>query len=232
MDNDSDDECMLPGSQGDQEGAAMYMNVFSTRVPVDSLPVVSGMFRETMANLASDVGGFRGMLGLVDDETGDILSVALNENSQGILDAREHSTNQAEVAKYAHLFEVQPSRSLYRLDVRYMPHNRPFPGDQATYTRATWGNVAVDSVASTIAQSRDSLIYSAIFEKGCAGFLLGSNPDTGKIIGFSLWQSLEYMLLSEGEEGYYQREMARYQGALLGPAVRRHYRVFDRLVHV
>lgn len=206
----------------------MYMNVFAVRIEAERLSEATSMFSETIAATAQAIDGFQGMMGLVDDETGDILSVALNERSENAIAARDSPVNRQQVERYAPYFASPPERELYRLDVRYIPHNRPFPGNQALFARATTGWVAPRKLASTLNRSRDSLIYSAILEQGCAGFLLGSIPEEGKILGISMWQTLEHMLLSESAEGYYHREMSALQDLMVRPNVRRIYRVFDR----
>jgi hypothetical protein len=206
----------------------MYMNLFTVRVSKNHLPDVTAMFNATIKTSSQSIDGFQGMIGLIDDETGDVLSVALNDTERGALLARESPANKHQIERYTRYFVSPPERDLYRLEVRYTPHNRPFPGHEAHYARATTGWVKPANVASTLARSRDSLIYAAILERGCAGFLLGSIKEEGKILGISMWQSLEHMLLSEGDEGYYQREMASFQDVLLRPTIRRTYRVFDR----
>lgn len=206
------------------------MNVLSVQVSMDALDQIEPMYHATMVRLSHNIPGFQGMMGLLDPETGEILSVALNDSEDLIVQARESEPNQEEVRKFQHLFVSEPQREVYRLDVRYMPRNRPFPGERAFFARSTTGWVDPRDVGKIIAMNRDSLIYAAIFEKGCAGFLLCSNRDTGKILGISMWESLEYLLLSESDEGYYHREMEKLRPLLIGPYERRVYRVFDRLM--
>lgn len=209
-------------------GAIMYMNVFAVRIDLGQVVRVTSMFSETIAETAASIAGFQGMMGLVDDETGDVLSVALNDHKDTALSARDNPVNTQQISRYAPHFVSEPERDLFRLDARYIPHNRPFPGPQAQFARATTGWVSPGKLSSILSRSRDTLIYSAILQKGCAGFLLGSIPEEGKILGISMWQSLEHMLLSEGEEGYYHREMSTFDDVLLRPTIRRSYRVFDR----
>jgi hypothetical protein len=208
----------------------MHTNVFSVLVSMDAFDEAEVMYRQTIARFASTLPGFQGMMGLVDTETGEVLSVALNDTETGIMDARESEINQEEIGKFQHLFLSDPQREAYRMEVRYLPLNRPFPGDHAFYARVTTGWVKPSNLNKLVTFSRDSLIYAAIFEKGCAGFLLCSNRKTGKVFGMSMWESLEHLLFSESDEGYYHREMAKTGDMVLQPTERRIYRVFHRLM--
>lgn len=206
----------------------MYMNVFAVQFDREQLPQVTAMYSETISATARSIPGFQGMMGLVDDETGDVLSVALNDHMESTLEARDNPANQQQVERYAPYFVSGPERDLYRLDVRYIPQNRPFPSHQALFARSTMGWVQPRKLASILSRSRDSLVYAAILQQGCAGFLLGSIPEEGRILGISMWQSLEHMLQSEQSDGYYHREMSTFDDALVRPNIRRSYRIFDR----
>lgn len=208
----------------------MYLNVLSVRVRKEDFLEAAAMYRGTIDRLAENTDGFRGMMGLYDPGSEELMSVSLNEHHENALLARDSEANQQELQRYAHLFLGPPERDLYRIDVRYMPMNRPFPGDTVVAARTTSGYVRPRDVSRTIKRSRDSLVFSAISEPGCCGFLLGANYQTGKIFGASLWDSFDHLIASESGREYYHRELKQFDDVLVSELDRRVYEVFERVI--
>jgi quinol monooxygenase YgiN/heme-degrading monooxygenase HmoA len=208
----------------------MLVNVFSVKVRTDSIDEVTEQFKSTARTYASQIEGFQGMMGLIDDETGDTLSIGLLDNEPHLLDARESKLNMAEINRYVHTFVTEPERRSFKLELRYMPHNASFPGEEGVFARSTTGAVNPRNINRLIARSRDSLVFESVAAPGNAGFLLCSDHSTGTILGISMWKSMEALLDSESESGYYQREMDKHSDLMLSPYERRVYRVFDRLL--
>lgn len=208
----------------------MHMNVFSVKVRIEDFDGVATTYGDTMATLASSVEGFKGMMGLVNRDAGHVMSISLIDKEPRLHDARTSDVNQNEIARYQHVFLCEPKRESFRVDARYMPMNRPFPGESAFYARVTTGRVLPRDVVRTIDRNRDSLIFAAIYEPGCCGYFLCSNRQKGVIFGMSLWDTEENLLRSESDRGYYHREMARNKDVLLGPYEYQSYEVFARLM--
>lgn len=208
----------------------MYMNVLSVRVRAEDFTQVAQMYRGTIDRLAAATDGFRGMMGLHDTESGEVMSISLNEHQDIALEARDSEANQQELQLYDHLFLSPPERDLYRVEVRYMPMNRPFPGEAVVAARTTTGFVQPRDVSRAIQRIRDSLVFAAIDERGCCGFLLGANHQTGKIFGASLWDSYDNLHASESERGYYHRELKQLNDVRISELDRGVYDVFERVM--
>lgn len=186
------------------------------------------MYRETVNAFAERIPGFRGMMGMIDRSSGHLMSLGLHDSASELMSARDSELNQAQVERYQHLFLSDLERELYKVEVRYMPMNRPFPGQDVCYARVTSGFVQPRDVNKTIRRSRDSVVFSAIAEKGCCGFFLCANHETGKIMGFSMWDTIENLELSEGQRGYYHRELAKSDDLRTSPYERQIFEVFAR----
>lgn len=207
----------------------MHLNVFSVNVRTDAIDEVTAIFSDAMRALSTNVDGFYGMMGLIDDDAGEFLSIALNNRETEIFEARQSAVNQAEISRLRPYFVGEPSRAAYHVEVRYMPQNGSFPGEQAMFARATTGVMRPKDVQPTIERIRDSFVYSAIYQSGCVGFMLCSHLKSGTVFGFSLWSTLDDLLHSESDTGYYHQEMSKTESVLVKPVTRRTYRVFDRL---
>lgn len=186
------------------------------------------MYRDTIDAFASGDPGFRGMMGMIQRETGKLMSVALEDSESNLQAARMSELNRKEVEKYQHLYRSELHRDVYRVEIRYMPLNRAFPGNEVCFARVTYGLVRPRNVSKVIALSRDSVVYSAINEKGCCGFFLCADHENGKIMGFSMWDTMENLERSESNSGYYRREMAKHDHLMMAPYEREVFEVFAR----
>ncbi len=209
----------------------MHINVLSVVCRLDAFDEASRMYRRTIATFAQNEPGFRGMMGMVNRETGQVMSIALKDTEAGLMAARESEVNQREIARYKHLFLSDIERETYKVEVRYMPMNRPFPGGDVCFARVTTGWVRPRDVNKIVKLSRDSVVFAAIYEKGCCGFFLCANHTTGKIMGFSMWDTMENLESSESTRGYYHREMAKHDHLRISPYEREIYEVFARADH-
>jgi hypothetical protein len=186
------------------------------------------MYRETIATFARESPSFRGMMGMVNKETGKVMSIALAETEADLVAARDSEMNKKQVARYQHLVLSELQRDAFRVEIRYRPMNRPFPGQDVCFARVTNGWVRPKDVAKAIKLSRDSVVFGAISEKGCCGFFLCANHDTGQIMGFSMWDTMENLERSESDRGYYRREMSKHDHLRTGPYEREIFEVFAR----
>ncbi len=201
------------------------MTVF---VRLDEFEKTAQMYRETISTFARESPSFRGMMGMVNRETGKFMSIALTDTQADVVAARESDVNKAELARYKNLYLSDLEREAFRVEIRYMPMNRPFPGGDVCFARVTTGWVRPKDVAKVIKLSRDSVVFGAISEKGCCGFFLCANHDTGQIVGFSMWDTMENLERSESGRGYYRREMAKHDHLRTKPYEREVFEVFAR----
>lgn len=206
----------------------MFLNMLSMYCKMDSFDETVRMYHDTIDAFAKGSAGFRGMMGMIDRDTGKLLSIALEDTEEHIYAARDSEVNRREVEKYQPIYLSELHREVFRVEIRYMPMNRPFPGDDVCFARITTGIVRPKDVPRIIKLSRDSVVYSAINQKGCCGFFLCANHETGKIMGFSMWETMEQLERSESDQGYYQREMAKHDHLRLAPYEREVFDVFAR----
>jgi hypothetical protein len=206
----------------------VQLNVLSVFVRLDEFEETARMYRKTIDEFARESIGFRGMMGMVNRDSGKFMSVGLHDTEAHLVAARDSETNQRQFIRYQHLFLSDVERTLLRVEVRYMPMNRPFPGQDVCFARVTNGWVPPKDVNKAIKLSRDSVVFGAISEKGCCGFFLCANHDTGQIMGFSMWDTMENLERSESDRGYYRREMAKHDHLRTGPYEREVFEVFAR----
>lgn len=206
----------------------MFMNVLSMYCRMDAFDETVRMYQDTINAFARGTTGFRGMMGMIHRTSGKLMSVALQETEADLIAARDSELNKKEVAKYQHLYLSELHREVYRVEVRYMPMNRPFPGNDVCFARVTTGLVRPRDVNKIIKLSRDSVVYSAIYQEGCSGYFLSANHETGKVMGFSMWETMENLEQSESDAGYYHREMAKHDHLRLEPYEREVFEVFAR----
>lgn len=186
------------------------------------------MYRKTIDEFALEASGFRGMMGMVNRESGKFMSVALVDTEADLIATRDSPTNQRQFDRFQPLFLSDFERTSFRVEVRYMPMNRPFPGKDVYFARVTNGWVRPRDVSKVIKLSRDSVVFGAISEKGCCGFFLCANHDTGQVMGFSMWDTMENLERSESDRGYYRREMAKHDHLRLRPYEREVFEIFAR----
>lgn len=167
-------------------------------------------------------------MGMINRETGKFMSIGLTETEAELVAARDSDMNKEQVARFQHLMLSELQREVFRVEIRYMPMNRPFPGQDVCFARVTNGWVRPKDVDKAIKLGRDSVVFSAISEKGCCGFFLCANHDTGQIMGFSMWDTMENLERSESNRGYYHREMAKQDHLRTKPYEREIFEVFAR----
>lgn len=71
---------------------------------------------------------------------------------------------------------------------------------------------------------RDSVILAAKQLKGFKDGLLLLDPDTGKCISISMWETEDDMTASEAS-GYLKEQIAKFAAVFAGPPIREHYEV-------
>lgn len=206
----------------------MQLNLFSVSIRSDSAEQVSEIYRQSLDNLSKSIPGFQGMMGMIDDDNHQFVSLALTQRVEEILAARDSSDNAREVGLLESHFTSDPVRELHRVEVRYFPRRFPLPEHGFHYARVTRGYVKPSDVSEMVDEIRDSFVYSALYQPGCTGFLLSTNQSRGLVYGMSLWDSEASRATSEGESGYYEREMARTMQLLDQHPTRHNYRVIAR----
>lgn len=202
--------------------------MLSVFMRLDDFEETVRMYRRTIEDFARGAPGFRGMMGMVNRENGKFMSITLVDTEADLLAARDSPMNYETVARYQPLMISDIERNILRVEVRYMPMNRPFPGQAVCFARVTNGWVRPKDMAKAIKLSRDSVVFGAISEEGCCGFFLCANHDTGQILGFSMWDTMENLERSESDRGYYRREMAKHDHLRTGPYEREVFEVFAR----
>jgi heme-degrading monooxygenase HmoA len=75
-----------------------------------------------------------------------------------------------------------------------------------------------------IAIYRDSVVPAAQQQKGSNGALLLTDPNTGKGLSISFWETEADMQAGEAS-GYYQEQLAKFKGIFTAPPVREQYEV-------
>lgn len=206
----------------------MQLNLFSVSIRDNAADEVTTIYRNSLANLSQTIPGFQGMMGMIDDERQVFVSLALTQREAEILAARNSSENVRELDLLRPHFTSEPVRELHRVEVRYFPRNQPVPQGGFHYARVTRGQVAPADVASHVDLVRDSFVHSALYQPGCTGFLLCSQQAEGVVLGMSLWDSEESRASSEGESGYYQRELVRTASTDVQHLTRNNFRVIAR----
>jgi len=71
---------------------------------------------------------------------------------------------------------------------------------------------------------RDSVVPVGKQQKGFKGALLLADPNTGKAISVTLWETEADMKAGE-TSGYYQEQIAKFASVFAGPPVGEHYEV-------
>jgi len=71
---------------------------------------------------------------------------------------------------------------------------------------------------------RDSIAPVAKEQKGFKGIFLLTEPETGKVISITLWETEAAMAAGEAS-GYLQEQVAKVARLLTAPPVREHYEV-------
>lgn len=206
----------------------MQLNLFSVSIKEDAADKLAEIYRQSLHNLSITIPGFQGMMGMIDDDNHEFVSLALTQRPEEIFAARESSANTREVGLLEPFFTSEPVRELHHVEVRYFPKNRPIPENGYHYARVTRGYVKPSEVSTRVDQIRDSFVHSALYQPGCTGFLLCSKQDEGIVYGLSLWDSEQSRAASEGESGYYHREMERTRPGLPREPDRRYFRVIAR----
>lgn len=206
----------------------MQLNLFSVSIKVNAADQVTAIYRNSLATLSRTIPGFQGMMGMIDDNRNEFVSLALTQRTEEIMAARDSSENAREVDLLRPHFSSEPIRELHRVEVRYFPRKRPIPQDGFHYARVTRGLVTPAEVPSHVDLIRDSFVHSALYQPGCTGFLLCSKQPEGIVLGMSLWDSEESRAISEGESGYYQRELVRTASTAVQHLTRHNYRVIAR----
>jgi len=79
-------------------------------------------------------------------------------------------------------------------------------------------------IDEAIALYRDSVVPAAKQQKGFKGAFLLSNPDTGKGLSLTLWETETDMATGEANN-YFQGQLAKFGAVFSEPPVREHYDV-------
>ena len=67
----------------------MHINVLSVIFRLDTFDETARMYRDTMSAIAREAPGFRGMMGLVNRDSGKFMSVTLEDTQAHLIAARE-----------------------------------------------------------------------------------------------------------------------------------------------
>lgn len=92
------------------------------------------------------------------------------------------------------------------------------------HARVVTVQIQPDKTDEAISIYRDSVVPAGKQQKGFKGALLLADPNTGKAISVTLWETEADMKAGE-TSGYYQEQIAKFAGVFARPPVREHYDV-------
>ena len=92
------------------------------------------------------------------------------------------------------------------------------------YARVTTTQVQPEKTEETVSLFRDSVIPAAKQQQGFKGALLLTDPNTGKGVSITLWETEDNMRAGE-TSGYYQEQVAKFAQVFTGPPIREVYEV-------
>ena len=92
------------------------------------------------------------------------------------------------------------------------------------YARVTVGLAQADKLSESLDLVKNSVVPAMKQQKGFAGYLALSDPNTNKIISITLWETEADMTAGE-TSGYYREQTAKMAGLLAGTPTREHFEV-------
>ena len=92
------------------------------------------------------------------------------------------------------------------------------------YARVTTTRIQPGKIEEALGIARDSIAPAAKKQRGFEGFLLLTDPQTGKGIAITLWETEEDLKASE-EGGYYREQLGKLAEVLAGQPDREVYKV-------
>jgi heme-degrading monooxygenase HmoA len=95
------------------------------------------------------------------------------------------------------------------------------------YARVTTAQVRPGKMDELVRILLDSVLPAARLQKGYAGGMVLTNPDTGKAEIIALWETETDMTAGEAS-GYYREQIAKAAPTLAGPSAREGYEVNNR----
>lgn len=100
-------------------------------------------------------------------------------------------------------------------------------GSEIKYARVTTAQVQPGKMDELVRTHLDSVLPAARQQKGYAGGLVLTNPDTGKAEIIALWETEADMTAGEAS-GYYREQVAQAAPTLADPPSRETYKVKNR----
>lgn len=95
------------------------------------------------------------------------------------------------------------------------------------YARVTTAHVRADKIGEAISIARESVAPVVKEQQGFMSMLLLTDPDTGKGLAITLWETEEDMRAGEAS-GYVQQQYGKLAGVLAGPPISEHFEVSVR----
>jgi len=92
------------------------------------------------------------------------------------------------------------------------------------YARVTTTQTQPGKTEEAIRIYRDSVVPAAKQQQGFKGVFLLTDPNTGKGLSITLWETEADMRAGE-TSGYYQEQIAKFAPVLAGPPTRESYEV-------
>jgi heme-degrading monooxygenase HmoA len=90
--------------------------------------------------------------------------------------------------------------------------------------RIVLGQTLIDKKDEAIDIYRDSLVSAAKEQNGFKNAMLLTDPETGKFISITLWETEADMAAGEAS-GYYQEQIAKFGALFASPPTMEHYEV-------
>jgi len=92
------------------------------------------------------------------------------------------------------------------------------------HARVTTVEMQPDKIEESVRMYRDSVIPAAKQQQGFKGAFLLTDPNTGKGVSITLWETEADMRAGE-TSGYYQEQIAKFAQIFAGPPTREGYEV-------
>ena len=92
------------------------------------------------------------------------------------------------------------------------------------YARVTITQLQPGKTEEAVSIFRDSIVPAAKQQQGFKGALLLTDPNTGKGVSITLWETEDNMRAGE-TSGYYQEQVAKFAQVFTGPPIREVYEV-------
>lgn len=150
------------------------------------------LHRESIIPETSQQPGHQGTLLLVDRANGTSITIDLYETEAHSKATEQSGHDQKQIGKFAHLITAPVVQEVYEVPVYDME-----AGSAITHTHVTFGQVQPDKVDEVIKITHDAVMPQTKQQPGYKGTWVLIDRATGKVMGFTLWQTEADMKAAE-----------------------------------